>query len=84
MDSNLAEDGFPGLINHEFLGSFCSTNAVSDFRDAPRKITSLLTWQIAFLKEKYCFRIRSPNGAPPHRLIGDGFGLDPKEVLSRS
>ena len=24
-DSNLAEDGFPGLINHEFIGSF-STN----------------------------------------------------------
>ena len=28
-DSNLAEDGFPGLINHEFLGSFGTNHSIS-------------------------------------------------------
>ena len=27
-DSNLAEDGFPGLINQEFLGSFSTDKSI--------------------------------------------------------
>ena len=27
-DSNLAEDGFPGLINQELLGSFCTDYSI--------------------------------------------------------
>jgi len=27
-DSNLAEDGFPGLINQEFLGSFSTNHSI--------------------------------------------------------
>ena len=42
-DSNLAEDGFPGLINQEFLGSFSTDQSICSpniYKLSSRKFTS--------------------------------------------